>query len=454
MRNMTLENIAQACGGQLFYMKKSLEDKTAEGIAIDSRKIEPGFIFVATKGERVDGHRFIPDVFAKGALAVICESLPESDMGPCIIVEDSFMALKQAAAFYRQQLDVKVVGITGSVGKTSTKEFIAAVLAERYRVHKTAGNYNNEVGLPLTISGIRDSDEIAVLEMGINSFGEMHRLSEVARPDICVITNIGQCHLENLIDRDGILRAKSEIFDFMNPQGTVIVNGDDDKLATIHEVYGKAPVTFGMDPSNQIWADRIENLGLFGSRAVLHMGQETLAVEIPLPGSHMIYNAMAAAAVGRQFGMSTEEIAAGIGHVEAVAGRSHLIKTADKVIIDDCYNANPVSMKAAIDLLAMAKTRKVAVLGDMFELGEGELDMHAEVGLYGAEAGIDCIICVGSLSKAMYDAAVKAGGNAFYFETKDAFMEMLPSFIQPGDTVLVKASHSMEFEEIVALLQQ
>ncbi|MGN0203366.1 MAG: UDP-N-acetylmuramoyl-tripeptide--D-alanyl-D-alanine ligase [Coprococcus sp.] len=454
MRNMTLENITKACDGQLFYMKECFSDKTAEGVVIDSRQIKPGFIFVAAKGERVDGHRFIPDVFEKGALAVICETLPDTDMGPCILVKDSFMALKRAAAFYRQQLNIQVVGITGSVGKTSTKEFIAAVLAERYKVHKTAGNYNNEVGLPLTIFGIQDSDEIAVLEMGINSFGEMHRLSEVARPDICVMTNIGQCHLENLIDRDGILRAKSEIFDFMNPKGTVVVNGDDDKLSTIREVYGKAPVTFGMNPSNQIWADSIENLGLFGSRAVLHMEQETLIADIPLPGGHMIYNAMAAAAVGRQFGMSAGEIAAGVGHVEAVAGRSHLIKTADKVIIDDCYNANPVSMKAAIDLLAMADTRKVAVLGDMFELGEGELDMHAGVGLYGAEAGIDCMICVGSLSKAMYDAAVKAGGHAYYFETRDTLMENLPGLIQPGDTVLVKASHSMEFEKIVALLQQ
>lgn len=170
MKNMTLANIAAACEGVLYYMKESLSEETAQGIVIDSRQIQPGFIFVATKGERVDGHRFIPDVFAKGALAVICEKLPDEDMGPCILVKDSFMALKQAAAFYRQQLNIKVVGITGSVGKTSTKEFIAAVLSERFKVHKTAGNFNNEVGLPLTIFGIRDSHEIAVLEMGINTF--------------------------------------------------------------------------------------------------------------------------------------------------------------------------------------------------------------------------------------------------------------------------------------------
>lgn len=454
MKNMTLQNIARVCHGELYHMREELAETTAAGIVIDSRQIAPGYIFVATKGERVDGHRFIPDVFAKGALAVICEQLPERADGPCILVEDSFMALKAAAAFYRQQLDIQVVGITGSVGKTSTKEFIAAVLAEHYSVHKTAGNYNNEVGLPLTIFQIQDHHEVAVLEMGINTFGEMHRLSEVAKPDICVMTNIGQCHLENLIDRDGVLRAKSEIFDYMDPKGTVIVNGDDDKLATIHEVYGKAPITFGMNPEAGVWADGIEDLGLFGSRAVLHIEGQSLTAEISLPGRHMIYNAMAAAAVGWQLGLSLEEIAAGIRKVQPVAGRSHLIKAGGKVIIDDCYNANPVSMKAAIDLLATASTRKVAVLGDMFELGEDEKVMHGEVGRYAAQAGIDCILCVGGLSAAMYEAAVRAGGQARYFETREALEEALPEIICPEDTILVKASHSMAFENVVEALKK
>lgn len=454
MKNMTLANIAAACKGELVHMREALSDQTANGIVIDSRQIEPGYIFVATKGERVDGHRFIPDVFAKGALAVICEVLPEEDLGPCILVKDSFMALKQVAAFYRQQLDIKVVGITGSVGKTSTKEFVASVLAEKYKVHKTAGNYNNEVGLPLTIFGIQEDDQIAVLEMGINTFGEMHRLSEVARPDICVMTNIGQCHLENLIDRDGILRAKSEIFDFMNQEGTVVVNGDDDKLATIHEVYGKAPVTFGMNKENAIWADHIENHGLLGSRADIHIGQEVVHARIPLPGEHMIYNAMAATAVGRQFDMTKEEIAAGISHVEAVAGRSHLIEAGDKVIIDDCYNANPVSMKAAIDLLATAPGRKVAILGDMFELGENEKALHGEVGQYAADQKIDLIICVGGLSASMYEEATAHGGNARHFSTREALEKALWGLLQPGDTILVKASHSMAFENIVANIQK
>ena len=455
MKNMTLENIAAACGGQIYYMREDLAQETAKGVVIDSRQIEPGYIFVATKGERVDGHRFIPDVFAKGALAVICEVLPEEDLGPCILVEDSFMALKQAAAFYRQQLNIRVVGITGSVGKTSTKEFIAAVLAEKYKVHKTAGNYNNEVGLPLTIFGIQDDDQIAVLEMGINTFGEMHRLSEVARPDICVMTNIGQCHLENLIDRDGILRAKSEIFDFMNPEGTVIVNGDDDKLATIHDVYGKAPITFGMNKDNAIWADHIENRGLLGSRADIHMGDVLVHAHIPLPGEHMIYNAMAAAAVGVQFDMTKEEITAGISHVEAVAGRSHLIEAGDKVVIDDCYNASPSSMQAGIDTLTYADGRKICILGDMFELGADELPLHREIGEYVSDKNIDILITIGNLSKEMASAAENANGvtKVVSFEANEPAIEYIKSIIEKNDTVLIKASNSMKFSEIVDALK-
>ena len=452
MKNMSLEKIAQACGG-VYHGSEEMKQSIVESITTDSRQAAKGCLFVAIPGERVDGHDFIPSVFEKGALAVLSEKELENPAGPYIQVASSLEAVKGIAEYYRQQLDIKVVGITGSVGKTSTKEVIASVLAQKYNVLKTLGNFNNELGLPLTVFRLRDEHQIAVLEMGINTFGEMHRLSEVAKPDICVMTNIGQCHLENLIDRDGILRAKSEIFDFMNPKGTVVVNGDDDKLATIHEVYGKAPVTFGMNKQNAIWADHIENRGLLGSCADIHMGDDVVHAIIPLPGEHMIYNAMAAAAVALQFGMSKEEIAAGISHVEAVAGRSHLVEAGDKVIIDDCYNANPVSMKAAIDLLATAPGRKVAILGDMFELGENEKAMHGEVGEYAAEKGIDLILCVGELSEAMYQEAVGSGGNAKYYETREALEAVLNEILQQGDTVLVKASHSMAFENLVKCIQ-
>ena len=222
MKNITIENLVRVCQGTLHGWNRTEEEKRereAEGVVIDSRLLVPGAVFIATKGERVDGHSFIGQVFEKGAMAVICEDLPEDLPGPCILVKNSFQALKDVAAFYREGLDIPIIGITGSVGKTSTKEFIAGVLSARYRVWKTQGNFNNEIGLPLTVLQIREEHEVAVLEMGISQFGEMHRLSWIARPDICVLTNIGQCHLEYLKDRDGVLRAKSEIFDFSNPEG-------------------------------------------------------------------------------------------------------------------------------------------------------------------------------------------------------------------------------------------
>lgn len=468
MKNMTIWNIARACKGRLIVPagKKSgcpgtgmsvirrAAGKEAAGVVLDSRKVEPGFVFIATVGEQVDGHRFIPEVFAKGAIAVVCEKEPEPLEGPCILVRDSFQALQDIAAFYREQMPVPVVGITGSVGKTSTKEFIASVLAQKYRVHKTQGNFNNEVGVPLTLLSMPEDTQAAVVEMGINHFGEMHRLSEMVKPDICVLTNIGQCHLEFLGSRDGILKAKSEIFDFMNPEGSVCVNGEDDKLVSIEEVHGKKPVRFGLSKGNDIYADEVENKGLLGSTAMIHAGELQFRAQIPLPGLHMVMNALAATAVGQKLGLSAEQIASGIASVQAVSGRSRVVEAGDLVLIDDCYNANPVSTKAAIDLLSMALGRKVAMLGDMFELGEKEKEMHARVGTYAAEHGVDCLICAGTLSESMYEAAKAAGiAQAWHFADREMLLAELGSLLKPGDSVLVKASHGMGYEKIVEELE-
>jgi len=452
MKNMTLANIALACGGELYGGEEN--GTQASCVVIDSRKIEKDGIFIATKGERVDGHDFISRVAEKGALGVVCEKAPCDCDIPYILVKDSFAALKMIAEYYRKQLCVKVVGITGSVGKTSTKEFIAGVLQQKYSVLKTKGNFNNEVGLPLTVLSIRKEHQVAVLEMGISDFGEMHRLSKIARPDICVITNIGQCHLENLGSREGILKAKSEIFDFMNPEGDIFVNGDDDMLFGAKPKTAKQPVHFGMEPANEIYASDVVNKGLLGSDAVIHMGMQVFPVEIPLPGSHMVYNALAAAAVGNCLGLTKEEMKEGIATVEAVGGRSHVIALPSRTIIDDCYNANPVSVKAAIDLLTMAVGRKVAILGDMFELGTNEKELHGEIGAYAAEKNIDVLICVGNLSENMYDAACKlSSGQVYYFETRDEMLGFIVDILKPGDNILVKASHGMHFEKVVEALQ-
>lgn len=460
MKNLTINSVTKACNGFLHGAKNKDTNEEFTGVVIDSRKIQPGNLFIATKGERVDGHSFIPSAFEKGCIAVVCETLPETVMGPCILVKDSFQALKDIAEFYRNYLSVKVVGITGSVGKTSTKEFVAGVLAEKYSVLKTQGNFNNEVGLPLTVLSITDEHEVAVLEMGISHFGEMHRLSKIAKPDICVITNIGQCHLEFLGDRDGILRAKSEIFDYIASDGKICLNGDDDKLRTIQKLGKRVPVFFGRSSDCNVYATDIISRGLLGTNAKIHIKQEKteeeiMDVSIPLPGEHMVDNAMAATVVGKMLGLSSAQIAAGIAHVASVSGRSNVILAEHYVLIDDCYNANPVSMKAAIDLLDSANTRKVAILGDMFELGEDEDKLHYQIGEYAKEKGIDVVLCVGILSKNMYDGCSKErnGKLVKWFQTKQELLVNVKDIVKENDTILIKASHGMGFLEIVDLLK-
>ncbi|MBH1939972.1 UDP-N-acetylmuramoyl-tripeptide--D-alanyl-D-alanine ligase [Mobilitalea sibirica] len=452
MKNMTLTQIAKACNGNLFF-DKDYDGREISGVVMDSRLVEKDYIFIATVGERVDGHSFINEVFDKGAIAVICEKAPRNPKGPYILVENSLIALKNIAIWYRMQLDIKVVGITGSVGKTSTKEFISAVLSMKYNVLKTEGNYNNEIGLPLTILKIRDNHHIAVLEMGISDFGEMHRLSEIAKPDICVLTNIGYCHLENLGTRQGILKAKSEIFDFMKEDGKIILNGDDDMLATIKKFKGIIPITFGFGKNNDIYATNIKADGLYGSTCDIHAKNCLIQANIPLPGEHMILNALAATLVGITLDMTYEDISSGIEMVKPLGGRSNIIRQEKRTIIDDCYNANPVSMKAAIDLLTKADTRKVAILGDMFELGKEEKELHEEIGAYVSAKAIDTLICVGKLASYLYDEASKSfQGTLLYYENREELIKELPSITKEGDTILVKASHGMGLENVVKAL--
>ncbi len=461
MKNMTLENIEKACGGR--YIGTEAEKKTEVlGVVIDSRQVESGYLFVAIPGEKVDGHKFIPDVFAKGAAAVLSEQQLEDPAGPYILVESTTKALRDLAEYYRKSLDIKVVGITGSVGKTSTKEMIASVLSEKYRVLKTEGNYNNEIGLPLTIFKIRAEHEVAVLEMGISEFGEMHRLATMANPDICVITNIGLCHLENLKTRDGILKAMTESFAHLKKDGIAILNGDDDKLSTVRQVGDKEPVFYGMeekmeyreDAKKSVYATGVENLGLYGMQARIHTPEGERDVRIPIPGEHNVYNALAATAVGLSLGLSLDQISSGILKAKTIGGRTNLLNTGSMTVIDDCYNANPVSMKASIDVLATAEGRKIAVLGDMGELGENEKKLHYEVGEYLAKKEIDVLFCAGELSEEIAKAAQKESKTCevYYFKTRDALLEQLLPFLKKGDTVLVKASHFMEYPKIVKAL--
>ena len=449
MKNMTLENIAKACGGTYHGMEADRIKEICD-ITTDSRQAKAGSLFVAIKGERVDAHRFIPAVFEQGALCVLCEDAPAQPKGAYIQVESTLQAVKDIAEFYRQQFDIKVVGITGSVGKTSTKEIIASVLSEKFQVLKTLGNFNNELGLPLTIFRLREGDEVAVLEMGINHFGEMHRLSKVARPDVCVITNIGQCHLEFLGDRDGVLRAKSEIFDFVAPDGNIILNGDDDKLATLREIKGIKPIFFGNESGRAIYATDIRSAGIKGVWCNIHVGEECFEVMVPIPGYHMVLNALAATAVGRSLDMTNEEIKRGIEKLESLSGRFHIIEANGITVVDDCYNANPVSMKASLKVLNDAETRKTAILGDMGELGEEEQQLHEEVGAYLGTLDIQTAVCIGPLAAHLAEAAkkVKPQMQIFTAGSVEEAMEHLPEWICKGDTILVKASHFMHLQKI------
>ena len=498
MKNINIENLIRVSGGILNCADHTLDRmKEASGVCIDSRLVEEGFVFVATKGERTDGHEYIASAFEKGALAVICERVPEGVKGPCIKVKDSLVALKDIAEFYRKQLDIKVVGITGSVGKTSAKEFIAGVLAQKYNVLKTEGNFNNEIGLPLTICKIKPEHEVAVLEMGISDFGEMTRLSKIARPDVAVITNIGQCHLENLGDRDGVLAAKTEIFKYLKEDGVACLCADDDKLSTISDVNGKKPIFFGSNKEVPIHPLSIQTKGLLGSECTIACFDEIFNIKIPLPGIHRIYNALAAIAVGNVLGLTGTQMAAGIAGITATPGRGNVIRTEHLTILDDCYNANPVSMNSAIDLLSLSEDTKVAILGDMFELGSNEIWLHEGVGKYAVKKEIDIICCIGEKGKHIYEGAVEEekenadsfltgiekhlSDNAFmnelkntmtwnadevaalekgerrkiqYYATKEEFYAHIEDVVHPNDAVLVKASHGMHFEEIVERLKE
>lgn len=455
MKNMSLQKIAAACGGT-YCGSADLSEREVSSVVIDSRKAEKDSLFVAIKGARVDGHSFIPQVMEKGALCAVSEQ----DLGdvpyPYIKVGSCEQALKDIAEHYRRSLDIRVVGISGSVGKTSTKEMIASVLGQKFNVLKTEGNFNNEIGLPLTVFNIREEHEIAVLEMGISHFGEMTRLAKIARPDICVITNIGVAHIESLGSRDGILKAKTEMFKYMNPEGTIILNGDDDKLRGFVPENGVSPVYFGLDPSCPYHAEKTENKGLRGTDAEFVTPDSRFRAHISIPGGHMVYNALAGIAVGTALGMTPDEMARGIEALVPIAGRNNLIETERWSIIDDCYNANPASMKSSLDVLACADTRTVAILGDMFELGASEKEMHYEVGAYAAEKGISVLICIGGLSAETARGARESSDGAameiLHYSTKEDFFKEMNDVLKKDDTILVKASHGMEFTEIVNFL--
>ena len=457
MKNLTPQFIADAVNGTLVCPEELL-DREVTSVTSDSRAVKEGSLFIALKGERVDGHVFIPQAAEKGALLVLTESDEAAGTIPHVTVSSTEQAMGDLAHAYLNELDVPVVSVTGSVGKTSTKETIATVLGAKYRTHRTEGNFNNQIGLPMSIFSMPQETEIAVLEMGINHFGEMDRLSSIANPDIAVITNIGTCHLEFLIDRDGVFRAKTECFEHLKEGGRVVLNGDDDKLINVKEVRGQKPVFFGLGAHNDFRAENIRSLGLKGSAFTVVTPESSFEVKLPVPGEHMILNALAACAVGRLSGLTDEEITAGLAVVRTISGRFNIIESGQTTIIDDCYNANPMSMRAALKLLSETREetarRHVAVLGDMAELGADEVRLHRELGEFIKDYPVDLLIASGPLSEAIAKGAEGGVPEIKYFPETDELVSSIGNLVKEDDVVLVKASHCMGFDRIVKILSE
>lgn len=448
MKNVTVSEAAALCGGKLINCKNP--DTELSSVCIDSRLAKDGSMFAAFKGERVDGHDYIAKALSQGAACCLAERVPEDADGTVILVENVENALKSFAEAYREKFNTPVIGIAGSVGKTTAKEMVASVLSERFNVLRTEKNLNNELGVPLTIFRINPEHEAAVIEMGISDFGEMRRLAKMVKPTMAVYTLIGHAHLEHLHDRNGVLMAKTEMLEFMPEDGTVFLNGDDDLLSAYECVQNR--VIYGRGDNADV---RAENISIDGVKSIscdIVCGERRFRVSVPAYGQHMVSAALEGAAVGIKMGLSDEEIIRGISHYETVGRRANIIDTGYITLIDDCYNANPDSVKCGIDSMPDGVGRKVCILGDMLEMGENMKELHASVGRHAAEKGCKLLITCGERSENTHLGA-KDIIPAVHFETNAELIAKLPELINKGDVVLVKASNYMRFDEISEALK-
>lgn len=450
-------------------------------VVIDSRQVKAGSLFVALKGETRDGHEFIPDALARGAAAIIAESRAKvgGGLGPNVhwidtqtpgvaglqpgphplapfvfLVPSTLPALQQLAAFWRRQFKCEIVGVTGSVGKSSTKELVAAVLRRRFATLKSEGNLNNEIGLPLTILQLNESHERAVLEMGMYALGEIKTLCEVSQPRIGVVTNVGPVHLERLGTLENVARAKAELVEALPRDGCAILNGDDARVMAMKDKTRARVFCYGLNPRCDVWADQIDSFGLDGIVFVLHRGDERLPVRVPLIGRHSVHTALAAAAVGLVEGLAWDEILPGLQDVAAQLRLLAVPAEKGATLLDDTYNSSPASALAALNLLAELSERRIAVLGDMLELGAEELRGHQVVGGRAAQV-VDALIAVGKRGRWIGEAAREAGlaeESVFFADGNARAIEILRTVMRPGDMVLIKGSRGAQMEEIVGAL--
>jgi len=448
VEKITIREILTATGGKLI---SGNEDTIINDITTDSRKAEPGVLFVALKGDNFDGNDFA-DEFLKGGEAVVVEKdlTPISGKG-IIRVDDTKKALRDIAKYYRGKFNIPVIGVTGSVGKTSTKDMLASVLSQKYSTLKTQGNFNNEIGLPLTVFNLTKENEVAVIEMGMNNFGEISRLTNIAQPSIAVITNIGTAHIGNLGSQQNILKAKLEILEKLIPNGIVVLNGDDKIL---YSLKGKLPHTviyYGID---NLKADIVATniiLGADKSKFKVRINGKIYPFEVNIIGQHHIYNALAAIIVGLQQKVEIEKIIKGVAEFSSGSMRQSIEKIDGITLIEDCYNASSASMEAALKVLSQigGANRTIAVLGDILEQGDYSEKAHRQVGLAVAEFEINKLITVGSDSKYIADEAKKRGIiDIISFDNNIQATEYLISEVKKDDTVWFKASRGMKLEEI------
>jgi UDP-N-acetylmuramoyl-tripeptide--D-alanyl-D-alanine ligase len=429
-------------------------DAEFNSVGTDSRNVTKGQLFVALKGENFDGHDYTAKAIAEGAAAVLV-STPSLDISPAIVVNDSYQALGALASYWRAKFAIPVVAITGSNGKTTVKEMVTAILAAKAgsvdAIHATVGNLNNHIGLPLTLLKLRTTHQFSVLEMGMSHLGEIEYLTHIAKPNVAVINNAGTAHIGEVGSRDNIAKAKGEIFVGLSDDGVAVINADDDFAGYWKSLNaGKKIVTFGFKNHADVTAKFEEKEGV--SQVYLTTPLGSVSFKLAVLGAHNISNALAASAVAFSLGVSNEDIARGLSSFGAVKGRlQRKVGLNGAVIIDDTYNANPDSMKAAIDVLANMAGKKILVLGDMGELGADAKIMHAEIGVYAKAAGLTNLYCLGELSAEMVRGF---GADAQQYATPEAIVDAVKPLLSQGVTVLVKGSRFMKMERIVDLLEE
>lgn len=429
-------------------------DELIRSVSTDTRTIKDGAVFFALQGDRFDGHKFVPAAVEGGAVCCVVNKEEGPFNGfPVIAVEDTHKALRDLAAFYRMNFQIPVVGITGSVGKTSTKEMIASVLRRSYKTHMTQGNFNNEIGLPLTVFDLMKEDEIMVLEMGMSSRGEIANLTRIARPDTAVITNIGLSHIEHLGSREGIKKAKFEILEGLPMDGTVILNGDDDLLWSARGEINFETLYYGIRNKNcDLTAYDVRTYS-DGSEFTCKIDGEPYKFFVSAPGEHHIYNALAAILTGLKYDVEIDDIRKGIRSFVPSGLRQNFVELPNYKIIRDCYNASPASMKSGLEVLSLAqvKGRRVACLADMLELGDISPEAHRSVGRLVVDYGVDCLITVGKDAHYIAQGAEEEGMNPadiYEFDNNEELIERLPDLLKKNDVILVKGSRGMRMEEI------